>query len=108
MVNDNLKSQICSSLDVFSRAVKREGHILTEHPDLLWQQLYNQLKWEDDFIVSHVEEEKSRRMNFFFSQSQVNNGVVIGTVERENCSGFNRWKRVYRVITRLTMRFSRK
>lgn len=49
-------------LFTFSRSLRRESHILTQHPDLLWQQLYNQLKWEDDFIVSRVDKEMRRRL----------------------------------------------
>lgn len=34
-------------LKAFSRALQRESHVLTMHPDLLWQQMYNRLTWED-------------------------------------------------------------
>jgi len=36
------------TLDAFSRALNREGHVLTQHPDLLWQQMYNRLQWEGE------------------------------------------------------------
>jgi len=34
-------------LQAFSKALQREVHNLTPRPDLLWQQLYNQLQWEE-------------------------------------------------------------
>jgi WD40 repeat protein len=33
-------------LNAFSRALRREAHVLTRQPDQLWQQLYNRLQWE--------------------------------------------------------------
>ena len=35
-------------LHAFSRALGREVHVLTGHPELLWQQLYNRLQWEGE------------------------------------------------------------
>jgi hypothetical protein len=35
-------------LETFSRALRREAHVLTQHPNLLWQQLYNRLQWEGE------------------------------------------------------------
>ena len=40
-------------LQAFSNGLGRESHVLTKHPDLLWQQLYNRLQWEGDEI-SHI------------------------------------------------------
>jgi WD40 repeat protein len=40
-----------SVLDAFSRALQRETHVLKDHPDLLWQQLYNHLQWSVDAKV---------------------------------------------------------
>ena len=34
------------SLGAFSKALNRETHVLSQHPNLLWQQLYNRLQWE--------------------------------------------------------------
>ncbi len=34
-------------LQAFSRTLNRESHVLTQRPDLLWQQLYNRLQWEE-------------------------------------------------------------
>jgi WD40 repeat protein/tetratricopeptide (TPR) repeat protein len=34
-------------LQAFSHALGREAHVLAQYPDLLWQQLYNRLQWED-------------------------------------------------------------
>ncbi len=35
-------------LQAYSRALDREAHILTAHPVLLWQQMFNRLQWEDE------------------------------------------------------------
>ena len=37
-----------TTLQAFSRALTREAHVLTQQPDILWQQLYNRLQWEAD------------------------------------------------------------
>jgi WD40 repeat protein len=37
-------------LQAFSKALDREAHVLTRHPGLLWQQLYNRLQWEDEAV----------------------------------------------------------
>ena len=37
-------------LKSFSRALTREAHVLTQQPDLLWQQLYNRLQWEGEEV----------------------------------------------------------
>jgi WD40 repeat protein len=37
-------------LQAFSRAIGREAHVLTQHPDLLWQQMYNRLQWEEELM----------------------------------------------------------
>jgi len=34
-------------LSTFSQALTREAHVLNERPDLLWQQLFNRLQWEE-------------------------------------------------------------
>ena len=36
-----------TTLQAFSRALTREAHVLTQQPDILWQQLYNRLQWDD-------------------------------------------------------------
>lgn len=48
-------------LRAFSKALQKEVHVLIPHPDLLWQQLYNRLQWEDlgeykpnAFIEAHL------------------------------------------------------
>jgi hypothetical protein len=33
-------------LEALSRALRREAHALLRRPDLLWQQLYNRLRWQ--------------------------------------------------------------
>jgi hypothetical protein len=32
-------------LKAFSRTLSREAYVLTEHSDLLWQQMYNHPQW---------------------------------------------------------------
>jgi WD40 repeat protein len=49
------------TLAAFRRALGREAHNLMRRPDLLWQQLYNRLQWEDDGVGEIVERERSRR-----------------------------------------------
>ena len=34
-------------LGAFGKALAREAHNLTQHPDLLWQQMYNRLQWTE-------------------------------------------------------------
>ena len=34
-------------LQAFSKVLGKEAHVLTQQPDILWQQLYNRLQWED-------------------------------------------------------------
>jgi WD40 repeat protein len=47
-------------LQAFSRALNREAHVLTNHPDLLWQQMYNRLQWEEE-VKCLLESERVRR-----------------------------------------------
>src|SRR4030042_5032322 len=50
-----------SVLQAFSRSLRRESHVLIQHPNLLWQQMYNQLQWADAPSVGLVETERERR-----------------------------------------------
>jgi WD40 repeat protein len=34
-------------IEIFARSLRRESHNLTQHPELLWQQTFNRLQWED-------------------------------------------------------------
>jgi len=34
-------------LSAFERSLMREAHVLAERPDIIWQQLFNRLQWED-------------------------------------------------------------
>ena len=43
-----------SVLKAFSRALRRELHVLIQHPDMLWQQMYNRLKWENEEVDGQV------------------------------------------------------
>jgi WD40 repeat protein len=40
-----------TTLSAFAQALQREVHVLQDRPDLLWQQLYNRLQWEDEPIT---------------------------------------------------------
>ena len=49
-------------LQTFSRALGREAHVLTQHPDLLWQQMYNRLQWEEiaaDLLAAGLERHRA-------------------------------------------------
>jgi WD40 repeat protein len=48
-------------LQAFSRALNREAHILTNRPDLLWQQLYNRLQWEVEPVQKSLVAEFQRQ-----------------------------------------------
>ena len=48
-------------LAAFGRALVRETHVLCRHPQLLWQQLYNRLQWEDEPVAAVLEPEFKRR-----------------------------------------------
>jgi WD40 repeat protein len=48
-------------LAAFSRVLAREEHVLRHSPELLWQQLYNRLQWEDDPVRSLLVPEFERR-----------------------------------------------
>jgi WD40 repeat protein len=50
-----------SILNAFSRALLRETHVLKDRPDLLWQQLYNRLQWENETVVGLVTAEREQR-----------------------------------------------
>ena len=43
------------------QALRREAHTLTERPDLLWQQLYNRLQWEEDPVPGLLHPQLHRR-----------------------------------------------
>ena len=40
-----------TTLAVFARTLQREAHVLKDRPDLLWQQLFNRLKWEPEPLL---------------------------------------------------------
>lgn len=42
-------------LEAFSRAVDRETHGISHRPDLLWQQLFNRLQWEQEPVPGLLE-----------------------------------------------------
>jgi WD40 repeat protein len=48
-------------LESFERVLRLETHNLAKWPELLWQQLYNELQFEDEPTVECVERERRRR-----------------------------------------------
>lgn len=48
-------------LQAFSRSLRREMHVLTQHPDLLWQQMHNRLQWEGEESKLLLEAELENR-----------------------------------------------
>lgn len=49
--NDMAMDQL-KVLDAFSKALQRETHVLKDHPDLLWQHLYNRLQWKGKTLLA--------------------------------------------------------
>jgi hypothetical protein len=49
------------TLAAFARTLQRESHVLIDRPDLLWQQFYNRLQWEEEPLPSLLEAESERR-----------------------------------------------
>jgi len=51
-----------AALEVFAQALRREAHVLQERPELLWQQLYNRLQWEEpaQAVLAPSFEERAR------------------------------------------------
>jgi WD40 repeat protein len=45
----------------FSRVLGRETHVLTQHSDLIWQQLYNRLQWEGEVVNQVLAPEQEKR-----------------------------------------------
>lgn len=56
-----------STLHTFSRALGREAHVLTQHPELLWQQMYNRLQLEGA-EVKQVKSFKLARCSVHFAK----------------------------------------
>ncbi|MGD8239650.1 MAG: hypothetical protein PVH68_13910, partial [Armatimonadota bacterium] len=52
---------LSAALAAFRRALAREMHVLRRDPELLWQQLYNRLQWEDEPIRAVLAPEFERR-----------------------------------------------
>jgi WD40 repeat protein len=48
---ERFTSEQTEVLQAISRVQNREAHVLTQHPDLLWQQMYNRLQWEGEGIT---------------------------------------------------------
>jgi hypothetical protein len=58
-------------LAAFSRALGREAHVLTEDPDLLFQQMYHLPRWENSLLRKHLilSEDVTARTNELITQS---------------------------------------
>jgi WD40 repeat protein len=61
MAEQHPPSPNTSALKSFSRALQREAHVLTRQPDLLWQQIYNRLHWEEGEIEQCLDQELALR-----------------------------------------------
>jgi WD40 repeat protein len=48
-------------LEAYQRALRRETHVVTARPYLLWQQLYNRLQWEDECVEKRIASQRERR-----------------------------------------------
>ena len=48
-------------LQACRKALGRETHTLTDRPEILWQQLYNRLQWEEEPVPGLLEPELHRR-----------------------------------------------
>ena len=49
----DLTHQQAEALGAFSKTMRRELHVLTQRPDLVWQQLFNHLQWEGKTLLVH-------------------------------------------------------
>lgn len=50
-----------TAIDAFARALRRESHVLAARPGILWQQLYNRLRWEAEPLPGLLSSELARR-----------------------------------------------
>jgi len=48
-------------LSAYARALRREAHVLSRSPDLVWQQLHNRLQWEGPVVGERLARERRRR-----------------------------------------------
>jgi len=60
-MTEKVKGSNKAILAAFSRGLNREAHVLTQQPDLLWQQMYNRLQWEGDEVKRMLAPELIRR-----------------------------------------------
>lgn len=71
----------------FWKAIRREAHILAERPDLVWQQVYNQLQWESGDIIPWLADQRKRRHAagrepwFHLRTPQAENLAIIRTLQ---------------------------
>ena len=61
MNNEPVPKDTKSILQAFFRALRRESHVLTQNPELLWQQLYNRLQWEGEEVKQVLVLELAKR-----------------------------------------------
>src|SRR5712692_4339553 len=50
-----------ATVEAFARALKREAPVFLQRPELLWQQLYNRLQWEDEPVPQLLAPELAHR-----------------------------------------------
>jgi hypothetical protein len=55
----------------FSRALQRVTNVLTHHPELLWQQVYNHLHWEYGTVKTQISSEWKHRSQAVFSPNHI-------------------------------------
>ena len=49
------------ALQAYQRALRREAHVLIDHPELAFQQLHNRLQWEGEAVEESLADERERR-----------------------------------------------
>ena len=53
--------QRLDALRACRQALRREAHVLEKRPELLWQQLFNRLQWEEDPVPGLLGPQRDRR-----------------------------------------------
>ena len=60
LIKADNRTKLCESL---LSCLRREAHVLTSQPDLLWQQLYNRLQWEGGIHCIRRSRTRTNRRN---------------------------------------------
>lgn len=77
-----------TTLAAFSRTLQLESHVLKDHPDLLWQQMYNRLQWQGERVSILADKEYELRIKSTsvpwartripFRESEASAGILKG------------------------------